>query len=180
VGRVQLGMLDSQRFSNEFAAMSADLRSVVLSLDNRLKQVTDSVVDIYLNKNRIDKIIKDQKPVIEQGSSEERLFSITRGQASVVRKTDNGYVPLLALSQGDFFGNVPFFKMGHEPHSASVFVSQDLKIAALKIEKIQKEYADLSSAFRNILEHLATAISVTTMVACEYHRKNKNKKHQKP
>ncbi|UCH20446.1 MAG: cyclic nucleotide-binding domain-containing protein [Deltaproteobacteria bacterium] len=173
VGRVQLGMLDSQRLSGEYATMSAELKGVVISLDKRLKQVTDSVVNIYLKEKKIEEVIKGKKTVIEQGSNEERLFSIARGQASVARKTDSGYVPLVDLAQGDFFGHVPFIKMGHEPHSACVFASKDLKVASLNPENIQKEYAGLSAAFKNIIEHLATSVSVTTMIACEFQKKAK-------
>jgi CRP-like cAMP-binding protein len=180
VGRVQLGMLDSQRLSSEYAAMSAELRGVIISLDNRLMQITDSVLDIYLKKNKIEEFIKGKKPVIEQGRNEERLFSIAHGTAYIVRKTDNGYVPLLSLTQGDFFGHVPFLKMGHEPHSASVFASKDLKIAALNAKNIHKDYDGLSSAFKNIIEHQATSISVITMIACEYQKKIKQKNTKKP
>jgi CRP-like cAMP-binding protein len=180
VGRVQLGMLDSQRLSSEYAAMSAELRGVVISLDNRLTQITDGVLDIYLKKNKIEEFIKGKKPVIEQGKNEERLFSITQGQAYIVRKTDNGYVPLLSLTQGDFFGYVPFIKMGHEPHSASVFASKDLKIATLNAKNVHKDYTGLSSAFKNIIEHQATSISVITMIACEYQKNIKQKNIKKP
>ena len=176
VGRVQLGMLDSQRLSSEFAATSAELRGVVISLDNRLAQITDSVLDIYLKKNKIEEFIKGKKPVIEQGRSEARLFSITHGHAYIVRKTEKGHVPLLNLNPGDFFGHIPFLKMGHEPHSASVFASKDLKIAALNAKTIHKDYEGLSSAFKNIIEHQATSISVITMIACEYQKKAKQKK----
>jgi CRP-like cAMP-binding protein len=175
VGRVQLGMLDSQRLSSEFAAASAELRGVVISLDNRLAQITDSVLDIYLKKNKIEEFIKGKKPVIEQGGNEERLFSITHGHAYIVRKTEDGYVPLLDLNPGDFFGQIPFLKMGHEPHSASVFASKDLKIAALNVKNIHKDYEGLSSAFKNIIEHQATSISVITMIACEYQKKAKQR-----
>ena len=175
VGRVQLGMLDSQRLSSEFAAASPELRGVIISLDNRLAQITDSVLDLYLQKNKIEGFIKGKKPVMKQGRKEERLFSITHGHAYIVRKTENGYVPLLDLNPGDFFGQIPFLKMGHEPHSASVFASKDLKIAALNAENIHKDYEGLSSAFKNIIEHQATALSVFTMIACEYQKKAKQK-----
>ncbi len=180
IGRVQLGMLDSQRLSGEYAAMSAELRSVVKSIDKRLKQVTDNTVGAYLNANKLDEFIKGKKPVIEQGGNEERLFTIVQGNASIVRKINNGYVPLLNLTQGDFFGHIPFLKMGHEPHSASVFASKDLKIATLNHTNLQKEYAGLSTLFRNIIEYIATCISVTTMIACEFQMKSKLKTTSKP
>jgi len=61
--------------------------------------------------------------------------------------------------------------MGHEPYSAAVFSSDDLKLAAVDTEKLQSEHERLSSTLKNIIEHLATSISVTTLVTCE-HQKN--------
>jgi CRP-like cAMP-binding protein len=179
IGRVQLGMLDSHRLSGEYAAMSPELRGIIKSIDKRLKQVTNNTVDIYSNKSKIDALIKGKKPVIEQGSNEERLFNIIQGNVSIVRKTNNSYVPLLTLAPGDFFGHLPFLKMGHEPYSASVFASKDLKLAALNPANLQKEYAGLSTVFKNIIEHLTTSISVTTMIASEFQKQIKQKKAKK-
>ena len=171
VGRVQLGMLDSQRLVNEYAGMSAEMRAVVTSLDNRLKKITDSVALIQSGNDGVGKILKGKKAIIEQGKNEERVFTITGGSATIARKTEAGNVPLVELASGDFFGHLPFVKMGHEPHSASVFASKDLKIAPLNADKLVKEHEGISASFRNITEHLAICISVTTMIACEAFRK---------
>jgi len=170
VGRVQLGMLDSQRLATEFAAMSAEMRGVVKSLDNRLKKITDNVARIHADSNGMGKILQGKKAVIEQGKNEERVFTITSGSATIVRKTESGHVPLVELAPGDFFGHLPFMKMGHEPHSASVFASTDLKIAPLDSARLVQEHENISSSFRNITEHLSICTSVTTMVACEAYR----------
>jgi hypothetical protein len=61
--------------------------------------------------------------------------------------------------------------MGHEPYSAAVFSSQDLKLAALDSEKLKSEHEGLSSTIKNIIEHLATSVSVTTLVTCDYRKK---------
>ena len=166
-GRVQLGMLDSQRLANEFAAMSAEMRAVVKSLDKRLKKITDNVALIHSDSNGMGKILKGKKAVIEQGKNEERVFTITSGSATIARKTNGFHVPLVELGAGDFFGHLPFMKMGHEPHSASVFASPDLKIAPLDPARLVKEHENISPSFRNITEYLSICISVTTMIACE-------------
>ena len=171
VSRVQLGMLDTQRLTSEYAAMSTELRNVVKSTDKRLKQVTNNIIDIYTHKNRIKEYIHKKKPVIEQGKPEERIFSIIQGDVAIVRNTDHGKVPLAYLTKGDVFGHTPFLKMGHEPYNASVYASTDLKLSPLPSANIRKEFEKLSTAFKNILENLATSISVTSMVACEYHKR---------
>jgi hypothetical protein len=77
-------------------------------------------------------------------------------------------VPLVRLKKGDFFGRVPFLDMGHEPYSAAVFSSENLKLAAVDSEKLKSEHEGLSSTLKNIIEHLATSVSVTTLVTCGF------------
>ena len=171
-GNVQLGMLDSQLMTSELAALSPDYREFVRSFDIRLKQITSMAIDIYSQTNNIDELIAGKKPLIKQGQGEERLFKITAGNAIVARETDNGIVPLFQLEKGDFFGNVPFLDMGNEPAAASVFASPNLKLAALDPQQLQKDHEGLSSTLQNIFAHLAASISVTTLIACNYHKKN--------
>jgi len=175
-GHVQLGILDSQRLSGEFAKMSSELRSVVKSLDKRLKQVSNNAIDLYMNKNHFDKFIKNKKVVIKQGKSEDRAFTITEGDVVIARKTDKGFVPLSNIGKGDYFGNIPFINMGHEPHNAFVFSSKDLKLNPINLRKLQQEHDSLSSTFKNIIENIATCISVTTLLASRFQEKIVKKK----
>jgi CRP-like cAMP-binding protein len=168
VGNVQLGMLDSQQLTSELSGLSVEFRELINSLDSRLRQVTDMVIDISSNSEKIENFIKDRKPVVKQGQNEERIFKIRDGDAYIARETDNGHVPLACLKQGDFFGNISFLDMGHEPHSAGVYASPQLKLAAVNLQKLQDEFDQLSSTLKNIFQHLATCISVTTLVAGEY------------
>jgi CRP-like cAMP-binding protein len=129
-------------------------------------------VDIYVGEKKVAELIEGKKPLIKQGQGEERLFKITSGDAIVARETDSGIVPLARLQKGDFFGHLPFLDMGHEPQAASVFASPNLKLAALDPKALQKEHEKLSSTLQNILAHLATRISVTTLLACDYYKKS--------
>jgi CRP-like cAMP-binding protein len=172
VGNVQLGMLDSQLMTSELAAQSLDYREFVRALDIRLKHVTSMAVDLQVGEKNTAELIQGKKPLIKQGQGEERLFKITSGDAIVARETDSGIVPLARLQKGDFFGHVPFLDMGNEPQAASVFGSPSLKLSALDPKALQKEHEKLSSTLQNILSHLATSISVTTLLACDYYKKS--------
>ena len=172
VGNVQLGMLDSQLLANELANVSADFKNMIISIDYRLRQIIDMTVKVNEQDEELKDFIQGKKQVIKQGQNEERLFTIKGGEAFIARQTDNGYVPLAHLKKGDFFGRIPFIDMGHEPYSAAVFSSDDLKLAAVDAEKLQSEHDGLSSTLKNIIEHLATSISVTTLVTCEYQKKH--------
>ncbi len=173
IGKVQLGVLDSQRLFVEFARISPDLRGVLVSLDRRLKQTTDKTVDIFLKRDRPSETLAGKSPLIRQGNLEERLFKISGGQAFVARNVESGEILLSELGPGDFVGSIPFVNTGMEPDSASVYVSDDTELSPLNTEKLLREYERLSATFRNIVENLAASISVTTMVAEQY-KKDQN------
>jgi len=179
IGNVQMGVLDSQRLGIDYSKMSPDFRSFVLSLDRRLKQVTDCVVDIHLQKSNIEDFVKDKKPFIKQGDSEAKLYVIEEGEACAVRQTEFGHVPLANFAKDDFFGNVPFLDMGQEPYSASILGSEDLKVKEMDIEHFRSEHDRLSASFKNIVEHLGTCIAVTTKMASDIQKKMAAKKSKK-
>lgn len=174
-GNVQLGMLDAQLMTSELANCSVEYRDFVSSLDERLKRATTMAADIYSEKKNLRDLIKGKKTLIKQGQDENRLFRIRSGEACIARETDVGTVPIANLQEGDFFGHIPFLDMGQEPYSASVLASNDLKLSAMDPKALQAEHEKLSSTLQNILAHLATCISITTLVATDYFKKSYSK-----
>jgi len=170
-GDVQLGVLDSQRFSREYSSMSHEFRDLVISLDKRLKGVNTKTIEIYNKKNHLNDFIRNAKPVIKQGENLEKVFIIKQGKALVVRHTKSGDVLLTQLEEGDFFGHLPFLDMGHEPYSAAVFGSKDLEIETVDSDNLHREYEKISSTFKNILENLANCIAATSVLACDFKKK---------
>ncbi|MDJ0913688.1 MAG: cyclic nucleotide-binding domain-containing protein [Desulfobacterales bacterium] len=166
VGNVQLAVLDSQRLAKEFAVCSSEFRNFLISFDQRLKRATESAVAIKTGNNSFKQRLSNKKPYIKQGKKEQRLFKIVKGEATIVRKSDSGLVPLVDLVEGDFFGQIPFLDMGHEPDSASVLISKDLKASKVDPVQLQKEYNKLSPTFQNLIDSIATCISVTSAIAC--------------
>ena len=171
-GNVQLGMLDAQLMTSELANCSIEYRELVEGLDERLKRVTNMAVDIYSGNRNLNELVQGKKLLIKQGKDENRLFRIRSGDACVARETDTGTVPIAHLKEGDFFGHLPFVDMGQEPYSASVYASQDLKLSALDPQALQEDHDKLSSTLQNIIAHLATCISVTTLIATDYYKKS--------
>jgi len=167
VGNVQLGVLDSQRLAQEYAGMSLEFRTFLTSLDKRLKQLTDRIVEYHDGNIQTADILKDKKVLIRQEKAEEeQLYVVKQGRASVVRNTENGPVFLCHLYKGDFFGDVPFLHLGQEPDSASIYGSENIKIAKIEAVTLQKEYNRLSTTFKNIVDNMATCISVTADIVC--------------
>ena len=179
VGNVQLGVLDTERLFIEYGHMSNEFKGLVLSLDKRLREVSDRAVEFFSGQNSLKAFVKDRKKLIKQGGNEDRMLRITQGRAFIVRHTKHGYVPLAKLSKGDFVGHVPFLDIGHEPYSASVLASKDMKLSALDPDSLQKEYDQLSTTLRNLLENAATCVSVTTKLACDFYKKIGDKKSGK-
>jgi CRP-like cAMP-binding protein len=165
-GNVQLGMLDSQGLSSEFSRMSSDMKTIIKSLDKRLREVTSSAVASYLEKNESDRLLKNQRPVIRPGKNDDRAFLITEGRAMVTRKTEASLVPLIRLGKGDFIGRIPFLEMGLEPNSAMVTGNSNLKVIPIDVAALQSEFDGLTPTFKNIVENLATSIMATAMVTC--------------
>ena len=171
VGNVQLGMLDSQLMTSELANLSVDYREFVRGLDERLKQATNMAVDIYAEDKKIANLVKGKKVLIKQGKDEKRLFRVRSGQAYIAREIDAGAVPVACLQKGDYFGHIPFLDVGQEPFSASIYASPDLKLSSEDPSDLRKEHDKLSSTLKNILAHLSTSISVTTLTTCEFYKK---------
>ncbi|RJP77856.1 MAG: DUF4388 domain-containing protein [Desulfobacteraceae bacterium] len=166
VGEVQLGVLDSQRLSQENAKFSHGLSKIIISLDKRFKQCSSRLADHLIKKKQSDDVLKDREPIIKQGENKEDAFLIDEGSAYICRKTDKGNVLIARLEDGDFIGKIPFLNLGHEPYSASVYASEDLKMKPLNIEELQKEYDHLSNTIKNMIENNAAIIStITTMLS---------------
>lgn len=166
LGDVQLGVLDAQRLSEEYGSLSADFKDILISLDNRLRKITDKAVDLFMKQHKTDELSKDKKLIIKEGSSKEEAFKITEGEANVVRRTPQGHLQLFTLEKGDIFGCVPFLDIGHEPQSASVIASKDFDANKLDIKSLEKEYDQLSETFRSLIDGVATSVLITTRLAC--------------
>ncbi|MBW2079199.1 MAG: cyclic nucleotide-binding domain-containing protein [Deltaproteobacteria bacterium] len=81
LGDVQLGLLETELLHREFSSLSADFRGFLLSLDKRLKKITDKAVELFTNKGKTTGIPKDSKVILEKGSSKKEAFSIVEGEA---------------------------------------------------------------------------------------------------
>ncbi len=172
---VQLGVLDSQRLSNDFAGRSREFRELALSIDKRLKEVTNRAVEVYLKKDNIKAFVKEKKHFpIKEG----KLFAIQKGEAVIVRKTKTGYVPLANLGRDDFIGHIPFLDTGHEPDGAMVFASEDIEVNEMDAASLHEEYKQLPTTLKNMVENAATCISITTTSAVSYQKKKTEKKKE--
>jgi CRP-like cAMP-binding protein len=162
VGKVWLGLLDTERLSKEYTPLSADFRNFLLSIDRRFRMVTDRVVDLTVNPKAASIMPKDRTVVIKKGAPSEELYAIEQGVVDIIGQSSAGGVHLLSLGKDDIFGKLPFMDMGHEPESAAALGSKNLKMRKLDVGSLQRQYNQLSDTFRNFIFHMANSTSVTT------------------
>jgi CRP-like cAMP-binding protein len=167
VGKVRLGLLDSDQIYEEFSSLSSEFRTLLASLAGRLDKITDRFIEVSSGKNEESGLTRDKEVIMNKGSEKEGLFTITEGEAWVVGHAPKGSLTLFRLEKGDVFGHVPFMDMGLEPYSASVVASKDLKFSQLDVHGLQETYSRASGTFRSLMDHVCTCISVTTRRALD-------------
>ena len=149
--------------------MSREMKQLLISLDNRLRQLTDLVAktqaeDVHAHDRTAGKTRFLDKDALQKG-----LFRITQGEAMVVRGDPNQAPPLAALGPSDFYGRVPFLRIGHEPDGASVLVSKKLRATQVDSDRLLEEYDGLSAMFKAMISHVGNALSFLTE-RVEHHR----------
>ena len=165
-GDVQLGVVDADILSRQYSSLSSDFKKFLISLDGRLRGVSDRAVELHMKKSGRDMLPADTETIIKRGSSKEELFAISEGETYVVGQTPKGDIPLLTLKKNDVFGYLPFMDIGHEPRFASVLASKDVQVSKLDPESLQNEYDQLSGTFKNLIYNVGSCISATTGLAC--------------
>jgi len=170
-GHVRLGLLDTEFLSREYSSLSPDFKMLLISLDSRLRQVTDLVVELSVKSDRNKEFIKDKKVILKKGTSEKKAFKINSGELCVIGESKNGPLALSLLQKGDIFGSLPFLDLGHEPRSASIMASEDSSLNEFDAMILQEEYERLSELFRNLIFNISTYIFMTTRMAYHLHEK---------
>jgi len=170
---VQLGVIDTQRVSSEYARLSSEFKGLLKSLDKRMVQVGERIVDFHLRTDKIKDLVRSMKLVLKQGDKKEKLYVIKSGKACVVRTIDKANAPLVSLEKEDYFGYYPFLDMGHEPYSASIAGSEDLAVREIDTAKLHREYEQLSTTIKHLIENIAVNISMTTLKAADLYKKMK-------
>ena len=170
-GKVQLGVLDARKLSTDCGRVSREFKTFIFSMDNRIKRITDCVVDLKQGRDKLQESIRDKKPVINQGDEEDRLFKISQGEACIVRETKHGQVLLANLQKDDFFGKIPFLDTGNEPYSAAIYGSSDLQADPVDLAVMQAEFDKLPVTLKHIMESTAICMAATTQVACNLKKK---------
>jgi len=162
ITRVQLGVLDYHRILEEFSKISESLKQVLFSIENRLKQVTKICTSAHFKKIKPFQNMSNLKQFNFSEKSDDIIFKIITGEAFVVKKNNNHFFELCQLKPNDIIGNIPFLSTSHEPHSAQVFVSEDLQTEEIDLIDLKEEYDEMSITLKNMSFHTSTCLSVTS------------------
>jgi len=168
---VRLGLLDTERLSRIYTSLSPDFRAVLVGLDERLRRVTNRLVEIVDQQDSLSSASKDKETVIEMGSPSEELFAIREGEALVICETEKGSFPVLQLGKDDVYGFIPFLDTGHEPRSAAVAAGKNLKTRPIDAEALQIEHSHLPAVFKNLIYHMGVCIYTTTRTLLHIHER---------
>ena len=163
---IRLGVLDPEPVYAEYSSLSNELRRVLLSIDNRFREITERLSEIYSGNNMGENTFFSQKKQVGEGKRVENPFLISQGNVTIVQDMKERALPLIKLHRDDFFGPLPFLEMGHEPAAASVFFSDDLEFTSLNAEELQDEYDQLGNTLKSIIDFSINCISIATMRAC--------------
>lgn len=159
-GNVTLCILDGESLRREFSALPPDFRNLLISLNSRLRLISDSAVRAY--EGTFPKALSTDKVLDDQFQNTKDLYIIRKGTADIIGKGPGGPVSLISLGTDDVFGKLPFLDFGHEPSNALIMTSNPFQADVLDSEAFQKEYDQLSHTLRNFVFDAATHISMTT------------------
>ena len=176
-GKVRLCILDAEPLQREYAALSENFKKILISLDNRLRQINDNAVAAYIGG--YSKELPQDKVVDDRFQNDTDLYIIRKGTADIVGKGPKGAVNLMSLGSDDVFGKIPFMDFGHEPFSAAVMTSKKtFEADILDSQALQKEYDNLSRTLRNFVFNAATNISMTTKLFYQLLEKGDDEKDE--
>ncbi|MFP4667331.1 MAG: DUF4388 domain-containing protein [Desulfobacterales bacterium] len=178
-GKVQLGVVDSEMIAREYSNLSDIFQGILVSIDNRMRQVTDVCAKLVLELLEFDGKKPRYKFLMGRGKNQDRVLRITSGQAFVFINTKIGYVHLLTLAPGDIVGRIPNLNTAHEPYSAEVYVSEQFSAERIDYKQVEREYEELSTTFKNMIHNMTNGISVTTGRVFDLIRKAAKKEQAK-
>ncbi|MFP4451746.1 MAG: DUF4388 domain-containing protein [Desulfobacterales bacterium] len=178
-GRVQLGVIDSEMIAREYSNLSDMFQNILVSIDKRMRQITDVCAKLALNSFEFDTKKPRDKFLMGRSKNQDRVLRITSGRAFVFIRTKTGYVHLLTLTPGDIIGRLPNLNTAHEPYSAEVYVSGEFNADRVDPAKVEREYEQLSSTFKNMIQNMTNGISVTTGRVFDLVRKASSQKSKK-
>ncbi len=164
---VVLGTLDMARIYDNFAHMSLEMKNFATTLDKRLRQVSQRMVETHEGTTDPGPFTRDRKVMMGKGAPKTGMYVIAQGSAAVIKKQEKGIIPLALFEKGDMVGQAPFADFAHEPESAFLVVSNDCKMNQVDVKALEEEYKKLPKLVKGLFDHVAACIRATTVLVCD-------------
>jgi CRP-like cAMP-binding protein len=171
-GDLRLCLLEAEPFYQEYSKLSPGFRRLLVSLDQRLRSLNTRAIDIFSGNIEAESKIKKESSNNRIFDAGDDLYRITEGSAIIAVKDSAGNNIMFPLDTNDVVGNIPFVDFGHEPNSAVIVGSRDLKVEKMNVAEIRKEYDNLSRTFKNLIYNVCNYIRNTTGLVRRLSAKN--------
>ncbi len=168
VGDVQLGIIDFERLRKEYLQFSSGFKGLLTCLDRRLRQVSELAAGCSPEKWCQAGFFEERNPLFRQGHKVDQFYQIEKGNAYIVRSTQDGAIGLAVLDEGDLFGDIAFLDLGQELKNAAVYGSEDLEYQAVAIKALKQEFNSCSMTMRNLIRNIAAYIAATSETATRF------------
>jgi CRP-like cAMP-binding protein len=162
VGNVQLGVLDSQRLAQEYAGLPRAFRHLLVSLDRRLKATTTRVLAARTGKQLATPDFSKLQPLVPQRGNGEEMLKVIRSGEVWVHRLRPKPLTIARLTDGDYFGYLPFLHLRQEPEFAAIFAEKAPELETVSVAPLNEAYNGMSTTFKNIVDNVAACVSVTT------------------
>lgn len=169
--RMELGLLDTERLSDEYTTMSSEMKIFLWSLNDRLRRITDQMIHVLITQERRFDFMRGGRLWVSPGQKIGGLFIIAQGTATVLHHTSKGPIPVINLHKGDLVGSLPFLPIGLVPERVSVVASADMKKIAMDAKMLHQAYNRLSLTYRNIVDNMVNRLSVINRTLCDIQSK---------
>lgn len=176
IGEVQLGVLDGQLLSKEFSMLTAKLKEVILSLDKRLKTITNSVVDKLSEDNTPICFETKDKVLLNWDDYKEKTCLINEGEAYLAAKIGDRLINLFMLKKDDFIGEIPFLEYSDTAQGLVVYTTNEFQTEEIDMTRVHQEFDRVSVTFKNIIDGMISCISITTNIAIKHIKKQMKEK----
>lgn len=157
-GKIQLGLLDTERMIVEHSALSPEFKSILKSLSGRSKRIIDRIVSIKQGTHVSKEDLLSGNVIFTSDQKTFGLQSIIRGKATMLHQNIPDEIPYVNLYPGDYIGSLPFAKNGSGLNPIVVRSSTGLEMKEYNRASLLKEYENLSQTLKNMIEFTSRKI----------------------
>lgn len=162
ISPVQLGVLDAQSLSKEYSTYSDLLKAYFISIDNRLRKITNVCARIYANGIREVSNKEQLKNIIPEKLKNRNPGIVKSGTAQLYLECSGKFLDLGKIVKGEIVGELPFVETKND-YSFYLEGDKDFSIEILDKNELNKEFSIMSENIKKMAEFTGSSLSTTTL-----------------